>query len=162
MFWAIVTACCLLHGCWDCGGMCYHGWPCCGYGYYGCYGGCYPCFFGAFPDCYGGYDCYGGGDYGYGWDGTQAPAESAAPAQARVVVALPADASFFIDDKPWTLDPTSHSFLTPALEPGYKYTYILKAEVKRGGKTLTETRRATVLPGGEVKVEFTDLLSPQK
>ena len=190
MLCLMFAACCLIGG-GGCGWGCYcspygcYGWP------YDCYGGGYPCLIGAFPECYDSYDYYGGADYGYyggagyGYspDGTQqsvdeqirnlrdqlSQLEAAAasrslttPAQASVVVALPKDASFFIDDKPWTLDPANNTFRTPALEPGYRYTYVLRAEVKRDGKTLTETRRVSVLPGQESKVEFTDLLAPRR
>jgi uncharacterized protein (TIGR03000 family) len=81
---------------------------------------------------------------------------AAAPAAARVVVKLPPDARFFIDDRPWSLDTATHSFQTPQLKRGQTYEYTLRTELTRGGRTTTERKRVQVRAGEETVVEFRD------
>jgi uncharacterized protein (TIGR03000 family) len=83
-----------------------------------------------------------------------APAAKAAP--ARVTVELPADARLFIDDVACPLTSATRSFETPRLEPGQKYTYTLRAEVVRDGKTVSKLRKVEMQAGSKVNVKFED------
>lgn len=69
------------------------------------------------------------------------------PAPASLVVRLPADARLTIDGDPTRHTSGTRRFVTPPLEPGKTFHYDLKAEVTRGGKTLTERRRVAVRAG---------------
>jgi uncharacterized protein (TIGR03000 family) len=80
--------------------------------------------------------------------------EVAAPAPARVVVKLPADARLFVDDDPCPLTSAERSFDTPDLRPGVTYHYTIRVEVTRAGRAVAESKRVTVRAGRETVVEF--------
>jgi len=141
------------------GGDC--GWYGC-YGGYGCYPGCHGYWAGpvVYPGWYGyaGYPGYSSWAANYSGGvpsaAQPAPAPAAQPASARVVVKLPADARFFIGDRAWSLNSTTHSFKTPELRPDFRYEYTLRAEVERNGRTVSRSKQVTVLAGQETVVEF--------
>ncbi len=144
------------------------GWnwsSCCG----GCSGGCYGW------SCGGG--CYGGNGGGYGCDGgaiapvapvaPMPPAEpikepvkkgdkgdkgAMAPAPATIIVTLPADARLTIDDEATASSTERRVFVSPELAPGREFSYTLKAEWVRDGKTIVISKRITVSAGNESKV----------
>ena len=68
-------------------------------------------------------------------------------APVSLVVRLPADARLTIDGYPTRSTAGTRWFVSPPLEPGKTYHYDLQAEVMRGGKRLTETRRVAVRAG---------------
>jgi len=78
------------------------------------------------------------------------PEDTSASTVARVTIALPADARVWVDN---VFCPV-RSFDTPALEPGRKYFYTVRAELNRDGRTVVETRRITVSAGQETTVSF--------
>jgi uncharacterized protein (TIGR03000 family) len=82
---------------------------------------------------------------------------SEAGSPARVRVKLPADADLFVDGVRVPQTSEVRSFQTPKLEAGRSYYYTLKAEAVRDGRTVSATKRITVEPGKETKVEFADL-----
>ncbi len=159
-------------GCW--GG--YGGWG-------GCYGGMGGCSggmgYGGYS--YGGAYGYGGGYYGgvtypgnvmpgatgTGTQGEQLnmPPEDTTkkkgtmlnPSRAKLVVELPADAKLYIDDLPMKTTSGVRSFNTPTLEPGQTYYYMVRAEVVRDGKPVTESRRILVRAGQTAKASFKDM-----
>jgi uncharacterized protein (TIGR03000 family) len=163
------------HSCYGGGyGACYGG--CYGGGYYGgCYGG--GMYYGG---CYGGGmyygGCYGGMYYGApsggGWfGGERRPGEplkmpepkkddkkpedvgkpiGALGAPARIVVSMPADARFTIDDYTTPARSATHVIVSPPLGEDQTRTYALKAEVFRDGRAQTIEQRVTVR-GGEQK-----------
>jgi uncharacterized protein (TIGR03000 family) len=83
------------------------------------------------------------------------PAPSPAPAPATVRVLLPADARLTIDGGPTASTGGARLFASPPLAPGRTYYYTLSAEVRRGGRRLTVTRRVAVRAGQESDVELT-------
>jgi uncharacterized protein (TIGR03000 family) len=140
------------HGC--CGG----GYGCCGGGGWGCCGG---------GGCYGGgYGCCGGG--GYAAPAMMAPAVPKAPpakkempeekgetsSQALIVVSLPADAKLTVDGAATSSTSAQRSFVSPPLEQGKEYVYTLKATVVRDGQTLESSKRVSVRPGAESRVQI--------
>jgi uncharacterized protein (TIGR03000 family) len=148
------------YGCYCCGG-CYGGY---GYGY-GCYccGGCYGCGgYGYGCYCCGGcYGCYGcGGCYGYAAPATAAPAKAAAttpPAEGKVVVDVPSDATLYIDGQKSKMTSGRRTFVSPVLQGDATYFYDLTAEVVRDGEKKTETRRVMLRAGQVSRVDFRDL-----
>jgi uncharacterized protein (TIGR03000 family) len=164
-------------GCYGCNG-CYgcYGYSGC-YGFGGCYGGasygggyygCYGCY-----GCSGCYGCYGGGYAAPTGGQIMTPAREGAsylqPYQdrggivaassqpARVIVELPEDAKLFVDDQEMKTLSAKRVFRTPSLEPGQTYYYILRAEVARDGKSLSQTKRILVRAGEEVQTALRDL-----
>jgi uncharacterized protein (TIGR03000 family) len=145
-------------GCY--GGGCYGGYAYAG----GCYGG----------GCYGGYGgCYGGGYPGpyYGMPGRpgepiKMPSDKkpedkkpedkkpigALGAPARIVVSMPADARFTIDDYTTPARSATHVIVSSPLGADETRTYSLKAEVVRDGKVQTIEERVTVRSGDETQV----------
>jgi len=81
-------------------------------------------------------------------------AEGAAAAKVQIV--LPADAKLYVDDKPFETA-GAKTFETPRLNPGQKYYYTMKAEVRVNGEMRSETQQVTVEAGKEVTVEFAKL-----
>jgi uncharacterized protein (TIGR03000 family) len=79
-----------------------------------------------------------------------------ANAPARLIVNLPADAKLFLQGQPTTSGSAERTFLTPALEPGYVYTYTVRAEIVRDGRMLTETKTVEVTAGNVSRVLFTE------
>jgi len=76
---------------------------------------------------------------------------------ARITVHLPADARLTVHGVACPLTSDTRTFDTPALEPGQKYYYLLKAEVVRNGRTLAQTKRVAFRSGERVTVSFADL-----
>jgi uncharacterized protein (TIGR03000 family) len=71
-----------------------------------------------------------------------------------LVIDLPADAKLTIEDQPMTSTSATRTFTSPALEFGKNYTYTLKAEIVREGKTLSTTREVKVKAGEDVRVSL--------
>src|SRR5262249_30462054 len=90
--------------------------------------------------------------------GTEGPTASVGtqPAPARVTVRLPADAALCVDDVPCPLTSGTRSFNTPALQPGQKYFYTVRAEVTRNGEKRSQAQRVILEAGQQVTVTFTD------
>jgi len=85
----------------------------------------------------------------------EAPAESGTP--SRVQVRLPENARLYADGVRVQLNKSTSSFETPKLRPGMKYFYILKAELERDGRTLSQSREVVVESGKQVDVDFSNL-----
>jgi len=125
-----------------------YGWG--GYGGYGCYG-----YYGGYGRYgYRGYDCYYGG-----WSAMPVAAptmQAAAATPAQLVVRLPADAKLFVDDQPTSSRSTQRTFVTPNLDPGYVYSYTVRAEIVRDGQKHIETKKVNVSAGGVSQLSFTE------
>jgi uncharacterized protein (TIGR03000 family) len=76
---------------------------------------------------------------------------------ARLIVDLPADAKFYVDDQLMKTATARRSFVTPKLEPGQTYYYDLRAEVVRDGKVEKETKRILVRAGDVIRADFPGL-----
>lgn len=79
---------------------------------------------------------------------------------ARVTVRLPAAARLYVDGVLCPLASDTRTFDTPPLRPGRDYAYILKAEVVRDGKTLSNSKRVLVRSGETTSVDFGDMRTP--
>ena len=157
-------------GCYGCYGGC-QGWGGCygagygcwgGYSSWGCGGGCLGTYYGA-PTYPGSIVPSGGQIIVPKGEQLGLPPEvkkketMAAPSRAKLVVELPADAKLFIDDLPMKTTSGTRTFSTPTLAQGQSYYYIVRAEVMRDGKPVTESRRVIVRAGQTVRAEFKDL-----
>jgi uncharacterized protein (TIGR03000 family) len=80
-----------------------------------------------------------------------------APSKAKLIVELPADAQLYIDDLPMKNASGTRAFSTPTLDPGQAYYYMVRAEVMRDGKPVSETRRVIVRAGQTIRADFRDL-----
>jgi uncharacterized protein (TIGR03000 family) len=88
---------------------------------------------------------------------TPSKATSAAEQAATVVIAAPADVSVSFNGVALNLKSTEQSFVTPGLEPGARYSYLVEARTVRDGQTITRSRKVQVSAGQEVRVDFSEL-----
>jgi uncharacterized protein (TIGR03000 family) len=75
---------------------------------------------------------------------------------ARLVIEKPADARLYVDNIPIAADVPSKTFITPELDPSQAYYYMVRVEMTRDGKPLSETRRVIVRAGETVTELFRD------
>jgi uncharacterized protein (TIGR03000 family) len=83
---------------------------------------------------------------------TPAPQKTEAP--ATIQVSLPANARLLVDGYVTTSTSAQRTFTTPALPMGQTFSYTLRAEVIRDGRTVVETQQVTVRGGQETSVPF--------
>jgi uncharacterized protein (TIGR03000 family) len=150
---------------------------CGGGGYCGCYGGysgCYGGYYGGYGGCYGGYSSCYTPCYSYAYSCQPMMYHPAAPAHdgkdkmkdkkgrgeeetslgnaAQIVVTLPDDAKLTIDGQPTTSTSSRRVFVSPELEQGKNYHYMLKATVMRDGKPVEVEKKVSVRAGQETDV----------
>jgi uncharacterized protein (TIGR03000 family) len=80
--------------------------------------------------------------------------------RAQLIFELPPGARLFVDDQPVADADTRRNFRTPALRPGERYYYELRAEVVRDGKTVVQSKRVTLSAGDTIKADFSGLGRP--
>jgi uncharacterized protein (TIGR03000 family) len=159
------------YGCW--------GWSGC-FGGFGTYSSCAGCF-GYGPDCYGCHGgCFGGvlvapvvpeekpkepekrieedkakePGKGVEKDKPMEPDTAGEASPAVLTVEVPAGASLYINGRLMRTSSARRTFDTPPLEPGRAYSYLLRAEVVRGGRRVSETRRVEVRAGAVTSASF--------
>jgi uncharacterized protein (TIGR03000 family) len=84
------------------------------------------------------------------------PAYTVAPimASAYIRVRVPAGAQVFFDDNPTAQMGTDRLFVTPPLDRGERYSYVVSARWMEGGKERRESRTVPVAPGQTAAVDF--------
>lgn len=93
--------------------------------------------------------------YQHTYSPSEAPAATPTMEAAKLVVKLPADAKLFVDDvQTTTANKEVRQFRTPALAVGQEYSYTLRAEVVRDGKTYTDTKTVIVRAGATIETAF--------
>jgi uncharacterized protein (TIGR03000 family) len=92
------------------------------------------------------------------------PRQTMGPAPATIIVNLPAEAKLTIDDEPTRSASDERVFISPPLEPGKSYTYVLKAEMERNGEKVKASQNVVVRAGrpSRVTLEFPDSNRGQK
>jgi uncharacterized protein (TIGR03000 family) len=136
------------YGGWGCHG-CYGGW---GWGCYGCWGGCYGCWGGSPYGVMWGAPCYGCGGRPAAPSQAPAPKTTQAENRATILVQLPEDARLTLDGQVMKTGSALRRFVTPPLERGWKYQYVVRAEVVRDGQKLVNAQKITVRAGEETKL----------
>jgi len=76
------------------------------------------------------------------------------PTPARIIVQSPPEAELWFDGAATKQTGSDRTFLTPPLNPGQSYTYVVRARWNENGKTVEQFQMATVLPGGQARVQF--------
>jgi uncharacterized protein (TIGR03000 family) len=82
---------------------------------------------------------------------------ASAGVSTRITVRLPANAKLFVDGVAVPTTSGTRTFDTPRLTPGHQYSYNMRAELVRDGRTRTEDKRVVFTPGEAVTVDFSDL-----
>lgn len=85
------------------------------------------------------------------------PGSDTPPMGANLKFKVPADTKLFVDGKLAPGSGPERAFYTPALEPGKKFFYEVKAELTVNGKTVTEEKKIIVEAGANITEEFTKL-----
>ena len=80
--------------------------------------------------------------------------EVAVPTPAYIVVSLPAAATLSIDDAATVSASGTRVFTTPALQPGTDFSYTLKGELVREGRTISTSQIVKVRAGQETRVNL--------
>jgi uncharacterized protein (TIGR03000 family) len=69
-------------------------------------------------------------------------------------VRVPVEAKIFVNGRQTTSTGNERRFVSNGLKPGYGYTYELRAELDRDGRTVTETKEVKLQAGQSANVSF--------
>jgi uncharacterized protein (TIGR03000 family) len=75
--------------------------------------------------------------------------------RAHLTVLVPANAELWFNDTKVTGEGTARKFASPALTPGQRYSYEVRAQWKQNGQTITKTHELTVKAGAHLDLDFT-------
>jgi uncharacterized protein (TIGR03000 family) len=139
-----------------CGGGGFNGW--------GGGGGCVGCW-----GCMGCYGVYTGPVMSPAGNPMTAPPPAATPPapgsgapkadtakSAQLIIEKPADAKIYVDNLPVKSDGVTLNFATPALDPVQAYFYMVRVEMTRDGKPLSESRKVIVRAGQTIQETFSE------
>jgi uncharacterized protein (TIGR03000 family) len=90
--------------------------------------------------------------------GATAAAQAAAPASIEMIV--PADARVWIGDEATTPQGAERHFVTPSLEVGARYYYVIRVQWTEGGKTLERSRRVSFVSGDQIRIDLVQTDAP--
>lgn len=79
---------------------------------------------------------------------------------AHIEVRVPAEAKVTFDGTEMTQTGPVRYFYSPELEPGYNYSYMIRATWTADGQPVTQERKATVRAGGRYQVDLTGAALP--
>jgi len=89
---------------------------------------------------------------------TPVPAPSPVPTGAtpvHVTVNVPDGAQVWVADAPSNQTGPTQTFVSPPIEPGVDYTYVVRATWTENGQPVSRTKRVTVRAGDRVTVDMT-------
>jgi len=89
-----------------------------------------------------------------------APPEAASVdrSAAMLVVTVPADATVYLVDQKMSLTGTERRYRIPLPDPGKEYTYPIRVEVVRDGKTLVSRSEQKVRGGQRFEVAVAEMV----
>jgi len=76
------------------------------------------------------------------------------PAPVTITVSLPAEAKLIVNGFATTSTSSVRTFVSPAIDADKEFTYTLKGEIVRDGKTVTATKDVAVHAGDDLKVSL--------
>lgn len=136
------------------GGYCGYSYGHCGYGYVGHCGYAYPCHTYAHYPVYS-YGCFPKTIVPMVPKKDDKPPVKVPPEKeistATIVVNLPANAKLTFDGASTMSTASTRIFVTPELEPGTTYSYVVKAEVMKDGKPVVLGEQKVTFRVGETK-----------
>ena len=108
----------------------------------------------------GSHGSYGGGSVIYSHASKTAVAKpvvvASNDASGSLQVSVPADAVVYVNDHKTTSTGVVRNYVSNGLKQGAAYKYRVRVEYDVNGKTVTETKVATVIGGGSADLEFGD------
>jgi len=75
---------------------------------------------------------------------------------AQLIIEKPADAKIFVDNMPVKSEGATQSFATPVLDPSQAYFYMVRVEMVRDGKSVSEARKVIVHAGQTIQETFNE------
>jgi uncharacterized protein (TIGR03000 family) len=75
---------------------------------------------------------------------------------AQLIIEKPADAKIFVDNMPVKSEGATQSFATPVLDPSQAYFYMVRVEMVRDGKSMSEARKVIVHAGQTIQETFNE------
>jgi uncharacterized protein (TIGR03000 family) len=75
---------------------------------------------------------------------------------AQLIIEKPADATIYVDNQPVKSEGTMQSFATPILDPSQAYYYMVRVEMTRDGKPVSESRKVVVRSGQTIQAIFNE------
>lgn len=82
--------------------------------------------------------------------------------RGTVIVKLPADAKLYAEGRPLSQTAGERKFVTPPLPADREAVYTFRVEYTRDGRTVSESQKVQVRPGGTATVEFVDLTAARQ
>jgi uncharacterized protein (TIGR03000 family) len=82
--------------------------------------------------------------------------QSSSSNRAKLFVEIPANASLFIDGKPFAVSDGFGTFVTPELESDKTYSYLLKIEMDHNGTKVVDTKKVVLKAGDRITKSFID------
>ncbi len=79
---------------------------------------------------------------------------SLGPDDMQLLVSVPENARIYINDKPTATPGRERQYVSRNLIPGLRYTYRVRAEVTRGGRTLSQTKVVGAKAGDLARLAF--------
>jgi uncharacterized protein (TIGR03000 family) len=79
----------------------------------------------------------------------------------HIQVRVPGDAEIWFDDTRTIQSGTVREFVSPPVNPGWDYTYEVRARWKEAGNQVSQTRRITVHAGELVSITFPKVVQPK-
>jgi uncharacterized protein (TIGR03000 family) len=74
--------------------------------------------------------------------------------RAQITVSVPADAEIWINDVKMTVTGSVREYQSPALTPGMRYAYDVRARWTEDGHEVTQSQPVDVTAGAHVNVQF--------
>ena len=71
-----------------------------------------------------------------------------------LVVEVPADAKIYVNDRLTSTPGEVREYVSKNLTRGFNYSYVVRAELVRNGKTVTETKKVDIRAGENTKLAF--------
>jgi uncharacterized protein (TIGR03000 family) len=75
---------------------------------------------------------------------------------AQLIIEKPADAKIYVDNLPVKSEGATQTFATPTLDPSQSYYYMVRVEMTRDGKPLSESRKVIVRSGQTIQEIFNE------
>jgi uncharacterized protein (TIGR03000 family) len=84
------------------------------------------------------------------------PPASSGAKSAQLIIDKPADGVIYVDNLPVKSEGATQTFATPILDPSQAYYYMVRVELTRDGKAMSESRRVIVRSGQIIQEQFNE------
>jgi uncharacterized protein (TIGR03000 family) len=85
-----------------------------------------------------------------------APPAASGAKSAQLIIEKPSDGIIYVDNLPVKSEGATQTFATPVLDPSQAYYYMVRVELTRDGKAMSESRRVIVRSGQIIQEQFNE------